>query len=299
MASLSFAAKDLARKEKLYTRGVISAHDLEKAKSDYDAISAQIKGTKASAKMIVSKIAEAEASLRIAQARVKEADAKLSEKQAALSEAEVKLAQSSIRAPLDGVIVGRMVEPGESVASGREGAPLFQLVQDLREMEVHTQVDETDIGRVAVGQRVHFRVDSYPNREFSGQVLEIHRAPILVQNVVTYNVVVSASNDDLALFPGMTAVVEIFVAETQPVLTVPNAALRFRPSDGGDDGRAAAPDHLPVDGSEGAAGLLWVFGPGGGPQPIEVVIGASNDAITEVASDRLEVGQKVIVGHEG
>jgi HlyD family secretion protein len=298
LAGLSFAAKDLRRKRDLHTRGVISSHDLEKAQSHYDAISAQIKGTKASERVVVSKIAEAQAQLQIAGAQVKEAEAAVAEKLAALREAETAEELGMVRSPMDGLLIQRAVEPGQSVSSNEDNPPLFQVVGDLRQMEIHAQVDETDIGRVREGQRVTFTVDSYPLRQFTGQILEIHRAPLLLQNVVTYRVVISATNDDLALFPGMTAVARIIVEQTGAVPTVPNAALRFRPEAAEERGLATLESAGTAAEEGGRVGHLWVQTAGGSPRRVAVRLGAANDRITQVLGEALAERDRVIVGYQ-
>jgi HlyD family secretion protein len=298
LAELSFAAKDLRRKRDLRTRGIVSAHDLEKAQSHYDAVSAKIKGTTASKKIVISKIAEARAQLRIAAAQVKEAEAAVIEKLAHLKEAEAALERSIIRSPIDGLVIDRAVEPGESVSNEENRTPLFQVVGDLQRIEIHAQVDETDIGRIRAGQEVTFTVDAYPQRQFRGKVLEMHRAPLLVQNVVTYRVVISATNTDLALLPGMTAIVRILVEETEAVMTVPNAALRFHAQMDNDPenerlrNTAATPD----EGME--VGYIWIRNDFGPPRRVTVRLGAANDFVTEISAKGLGTNDQVIVGYQ-
>jgi HlyD family secretion protein len=191
-----------------------------------------------------------------------------------------------ISAPIDGVVIGRNVDRGQTVAASLEAPTLFTLARDLREMEVHANIDEADIGRISLGQEATFTVDAYPDRTFWGAVTEIRKAPQLIQNVVTYTVVLSTQNPDLALLPGMTALVHVVVDEARNVLKVPNAALRFQPSDLIDAAVIGA----------GEAAVIWIAGERGVPVPVQVALGRSNESATEIISDSLRAGQQVIVG---
>jgi len=161
------------------------------------------------------------------------------QKEAALNQAAIDFEHTFIRSPVDGVVIERAVDVGQTVAASLQAPKLFTIAQDLRQMQVETDVDEADIGRVVVGHPAVFSVDAYPGREFTGQVLQIRMAPRNVQNVVTYTVVVSADNPDKRLMPGMTANIQIITAKRQDILKIPNAALRFRPA--GEDGRPQRP----------------------------------------------------------
>ena len=140
---------------------------------------------------------------------------------------KVDLDRTLIRAPIDGVIINRDVNPGQTVAVILEAKTLFKIAQDLRKMEVRGKIDEADVGRLQVGQTVRFSVDAFPERAFEGRVLQIRKSPEVVQNVVTYTVIVSAANPDLLLMPGMTAVLRVIVSDTGETLKIPNQALRF------------------------------------------------------------------------
>ena len=157
--------------------------------------------------------------------RLKNAVAQVAQNEAAQRQAQVDLDHTYIRAPVDGVVVGRTVDVGQTVAASLQAPTLFTIAQDLRNMQVDTNVDEADVGRVKVGQATSFTVDSFPGRTFTGEVVQIRKAPLVVQNVVTYDVVVSAKNPDQRLLPGMTANVRIVIDQKEGVLQVPNAAL--------------------------------------------------------------------------
>ena len=159
------------------------------------------------------------------------------EKEAILSAAQADLDRAVIRSPIDGVIVGRFVNEGQTLAVGLDIKPTFLVAHRLEDMEIHAQVDEADIGRISSGQRAYFTVDSYPGRRFEAEVRQIRKAPQTQQNVVTYTVILTTSNLDGALLPGMTAVVKIVVEHQEDVLKVPAGGLALpapgREADGG------------------------------------------------------------------
>jgi HlyD family secretion protein len=173
-----------------------------------------------------------------------------------LASARNDLSKTAITAPVDGVVISRQVEPGQTVAASLNTPTLFTIAQDLREMQVDVAIDESDIGRIRADQRTSFTVDAFPGRTFEGRVRQIRKAAQTVQNVVTYIVVVGAQNPTLQLVPGMTANVRIVTDQRDGVLKVPNAALRWRPA-----GMANAKDEAPVAAAGAASG-----GPGGDAQ---------------------------------
>jgi len=148
---------------------------------------------------------------------------------ATLHQTEINLAYTTIVAPIDGVVISRNVDVGQTVAASLQAPTLFTIAQDLTEMQVDTNVSEADVGRVAIGQESTFTVDAFPNLTFQGKVSDIRNAPVTVQNVVTYDVVILVKNPELKLRPGMTANASILVAKREDALKIPNAALRFRP----------------------------------------------------------------------
>jgi HlyD family secretion protein len=223
------AELDLTRKRKLHGRKIISESDLDKANATYEQALAQLSTAKAEQEAQVSVVRSREAALKMAEGQVPHAQAQVKQREASLRQSKIDLAHSVIRSPVDGVVVERNVDVGQTVAASLQAPTLFTIAKDLRKMQVETNVDEADIGRVRVGQRAPFTVDAFPGHEFSGEVKQIRMAPHTIQNVVTYTVVVSTENPDLSLLPGMTANVKIIVEERHNVLRVPNAALRFRP----------------------------------------------------------------------
>ncbi|MCY1059267.1 efflux RND transporter periplasmic adaptor subunit [Nannocystis sp. SCPEA4] len=173
----------------------------------------------------------ADAAYKVAKASVESAQAALAVSKAAIDTADVNLLYTTILSPIDGVVISRDVSVGQTVAASLSAPQLFSIAEDLKAMEVHTNVAESDVGALKQDMKVRFTVDAYPNERFFGTVAQIRNAPLTLQNVVTYDAVVRVDNDSLKLRPGMTASVTFIVDERRDVLAVPNAALRFTPSD--------------------------------------------------------------------
>jgi len=192
----------LERNKTLYAKNFIAKSDLDTAETNYLS----------------------------ARAQIKVADAQIQQTQAALDSASINLKYSKILSPVNGVVISRNVDIGQTVAASFQTPTLFTIAQDLTKMQIDTSVDEADIGRVSAGQNVTFNVDAYPESTFSGKVSVVRNAPITVSNVVTYNAVITVDNTDLKLKPGMTANVAIETATVSGALRVPNAALRFKPA---------------------------------------------------------------------
>ncbi len=292
-AHLEEARRELGRKQRLHGQGNVAVSEVESARAAFDAMAAELRETDAELAVQAAQIMEAEASLRVAEAELANAEAAVEHQRALVEEAEVELQRTVIRAPIDGVVVGREVDRGQTVATGLEAPTLFTLAHDLRQMSVQARVDEADIGAIRVGQRATFRVDAYRERTFEGTVSQIRMSPEVIQNVVTYVTIVDVANPDLVLLPGMTATVEIVVLEVPHALVVPNAALRFRSGD--------ALQVLPVAGrpagDEGARpATVWIQGGDNEPTPVQIEIRAGDDRFAEIISGPLAEGDKVIVG---
>ncbi|HEU4440662.1 MAG TPA: HlyD family efflux transporter periplasmic adaptor subunit, partial [Burkholderiales bacterium] len=165
---------------------------------------------------------------------------------------QVDLERTVIRAPVDGTVILRNVDAGQTVAASLQAPVLFTIAQDLRDMQVEAAIDEADVGRLRVGMPASFAVDAFPRRSFNGEIRQIRKSPLNVQNVVSYTVVISAANPDMALLPGMTANVRIAVENRSSALKVPNAALRWRPA-GAADTKTAAPVDAPAQQAGGQA----------------------------------------------
>ena len=241
------AKRDYDRKTELFGRQLIAKSDLDTSQATYDAAVAQLDSTRAREQALTSGIQSALAQLRVAQATAESARAQVKQKDAALRQAQVDLDHTTILAPVDGVVVSRQVDVGQTVAASLQAPILFTIAQDLTRMQVETSVDEADIGRIKLDDRASFTVDAFPGETFVGSVTQIRKAAQIVQNVVTYTVVVAVANPTGKLVPGMTANVKLVTAEKPSVLKVPNAALRFRPA-----GVEAAAPGAPASG--GAAG---------------------------------------------
>jgi HlyD family secretion protein len=221
----------LGRQAELFNSGLIATNDRDTAQATYDAATASVAAANAQVKAADDAVRSAEAQRTIARAQVATAEAQVKQQAAALNQAQIDLQHTYIYAPVDGTVISRKVDVGQTVVASLQAPAIFQIAQDLTKMQVDTNVDEADVGHVRVGQEATFTVDAYPSQKFHGSVVEIRQAPINVQNVVTYDVVVAVSNPDLKLFPGMTANVNVVVDHRDDVLRVPNAALRFRPAD--------------------------------------------------------------------
>ncbi|HEY9724417.1 MAG TPA: efflux RND transporter periplasmic adaptor subunit [Oscillatoriaceae cyanobacterium] len=220
-----------------------------------------------------------------ARAQVTAAEASVSQAQASLNQAQVNLAYTRILSPIDGVVISRSVDVGQTVAASFQAPVLFTLAQDLRKLQVDTSVAEADIGKLRPGMPASFQVDAYPGQEFKGTVRQVRNAATTTQNVVTYDAVIDVSNPDLRLKPGMTANVTFVVAQDAKALRVPNTALRFTPSR-----LHRKPMTLPPD-----TRLVWVLD-GKRPHPVKVKTGITDGQNTQIVSGDLQEGQQVIVG---
>jgi HlyD family secretion protein len=249
--------KTFDRNKELFSKNLISQSDLDTAETNYQTDKAQVDLTKA----------------QIEQAK------------ASLDYAKQNLAYTKIVSPVDGVVISRNVDVGQTVAASFQTPTLFTIAQDLTKMQIDTNVAESDIGVVKVGQDVEFNVDAYPDTTFHGKVWQIRQAPITVQNVVTYDVVIQVNNRDLKLMPGMTANVSVIISTRHDVLRITNAALRFRLSE-----KPAVPA-----GAGGKKGpTVWVL-ENGKPKRVVITPGISDGNYTEVVSGDLKEGQQTIV----
>uniref|UniRef100_UPI0022EB0C5E efflux RND transporter periplasmic adaptor subunit n=1 Tax=Falsiroseomonas oryzae TaxID=2766473 RepID=UPI0022EB0C5E len=228
------AEAELRRAVELRNRGVNAERDLSRAQFVAERMRADVAAARASIAQQEAMLTGAEATLRTSHAQVAAAEAAQAQRAAQLQQVEVDLANATIRAPIDGVVVSRNIDIGQTVAASLQSPILFQIAASLDEMEVWATVDESDIGRIRAGQEVGFTVAAHPGVNLRGTVKEIRLAPTTVQNVVTYTVVVSAPNHGGRMLPGMTATLRIVTDQRQNVVRVPNAALRWRPAGGGE-----------------------------------------------------------------
>lgn len=228
--ALMDAERERDRKRELFARGVSSTTERDRADVSYDNASTQLVAARAREAVAASAEIGNQAVTRIAIAQLENAIAQVKQREANLRQVRIEQEHTVIRAPIDGIVIERNVDIGQTVAASLQAPTLFTIAPDLRAIQVHANVDEADIGRVVLEQRVLFSVDSYSGKTFHGRVVDIRKMPQTTQNVVAYTVVVSADNDDLLLLPGMTASARILVQERRDALRLPNAALRFRPA---------------------------------------------------------------------
>ena len=239
-ANLRRARLDYERTEPLVKKGTLPQSDLDSTLAAYES---------------------AKADLKMAQAQLENAQATREQRQATLESARIDLDRTRIRSPIDGVVIERVVNQGQTVAASLSSPVLFRIAQDLTQIRIEANVDEADIGNVQQGNSVTFTVDAFPEEEFSGTVDQVRLAPTELQNVVTYTVIISARNPELKLFPGMTAIVEIVTGKSEDVLRVSNEAVRFRPPE---DSPMFPQTAQPGDGGPPGAG-----GPPGGGQRMD------------------------------
>lgn len=228
-----------------------------------------------------------EASALRAVAAVASAKAQVTAAQEQLQEMETSLRKAVIRAPIDGVIISREIRPGQTVAASFQTPVLFKLAQDLRYMKLHLDLDESDVGQVRQGQKAEFRVDAYPGRAFAAEITSVRFNPREVNNVVTYETVLTVDNPDLLLRPGMTATADILIDERSRALLVPNRALRFLPPEVADAGASADEEQARV----------WIVRDGAAVA-VPVEIGLTDGEVTELTGGNVASGTAVIVDVE-
>lgn len=252
------ARRTYQRNKDLFTQNFIARSDLDTAETNYHSAEAQQKVTKA-------QVAQAQASLKIA---------------------ETNLQYTNILSPVDGTVISRSVDVGQTVAASFQTPTLFSIAQDLTKMQINTSVDEADIGKVQTGQDVSFSVDAYPDTVFNGKVSEVRSSPTTVSNVVTYDVIVKVDNPQLKLKPGMTANVSITIETRSNVLRVPNAALRFKPAAAA--GKSESDQDRPMKGTK-----VWIL-ENEKLRPVQVTTGISDGNYTEISSGKLAEGENII-----
>lgn len=304
--------RDLDRQRALFERQLISRSELDSMQSAYDTAVVQRHAARAQLESAGAKLRASQAQLRSAEAQVDKGKAQVSQAQASLEQAKVDLDRTIIRSPINGIVISRSVDIGQTVAASLQAPTLFTIAKDLTKMQVDTNVSEADIGNVALGQPATFTVDAFPNRVFQGTVREIRQAPIIVQNVVNYNTVIAVDNPEHKLRPGMTATVAILVARRNQVLKIPKAALRFQPKlseqereeiekyvrerrDGGSRDGVTPISEAQRKRWQGMP-KVWVLTREGFLRPIAVRLGISDDQYTELIGEGLQEGQELITG---
>ena len=249
-------------------------------------------------------------------ANLHQAEAQVKMKEASLQRTQVDLSRCTIYAPVDGIVISRNVDVGQTVAASLSAPTIFIIANDLAQMQIDANVAEADVGTVETGQPVEFTVDAFPYRTFRGKVMQVRNSPVTVQNVVTYDTVVEVNNADLKLKPGMTANVSIVIARRDSAVKLPNAALRFRPpetasSDSKTNSASASATNQGGGGNRGERGgpgsggkprgersptrTIYTLGEDGKPKPKQIKIGISDGIVTEV-TEGLTEGDAVITG---
>ena len=276
------------RRVVMVAQGADAREDLETAETTYKSAIADHDALVAQQHAAEDNLKVAEAQLNVANSQLSANEAQVKQSSAALQSAQIDLDHTKIQAPVDGVVVSRNVDVGQTVAASLQAPTLFLIAQDLTKMQVDTNVSEADVGRVRVNQPATFTVDAYPGQTFSGTVTSIRKAPINVQNVITYDAVIGVSNQDLKLFPGMTANVKILVNQRKNVLRVPNAALRYHPATETAPARPSGRNAVPEK-------AVWILDAKHNPQRVVITTGETDGTNTEVTGGGLKDGDLVII----
>lgn len=260
-ANLAKAENDLARAVSLQNSGFVSKAAYDTAKAARDTAAAALKSARAQS-----------------------------------DQAEANLGKADIRSPIDGIVLDRKVDPGQTVAASFQTPELFVIASDLTKLELEVDIDEADIGQVQAGQTATFTVDAYPAMTFSANVRELHNAAKTVSNVVTYQGVLTVDNAQGLLKPGMTATADITVKVVENVLTIPNGALRFTPdATPVFSGPGAVNPVAPIDPIATGKGKVWIVGPDGKPASRDVTLGATDGRRTQVTSGNVKAGEEFIL----
>jgi HlyD family secretion protein len=299
---------DYARAVALSKEGVVSEQQMDLAKANFDSANAAVNG---------------------AVANVTQAEAQVSQKAAAVTVAQTNLNYTVIRSPIDGTVVARNVDVGQTVAASLQAPTIFTIAQDLKKMWVYAKTDESDVGNIKVGKPVSFKVDAFPKDTFKGVVSQVRMNATMVQSVVTYDTIIEFANPDLKLFPGMTAYVTIPVDTVQNVVKVPNTALRYKPPmapeqiiaiykqygieaggrNAADAAGAATEATAPASGPavppkapKSDSAVVWKLHPDNSLEPVKVSIGITDHAYTEVRAvlkGDLKSGDEVVIRSVG
>lgn len=334
----------LKQQESLLKSGVVPQRDYDVAQTAYRTAEARYNQAAAQLNQAVlseqsasgagiaqstAQVQQSQAQVQQSQAGVQQAQAQVKQAEAALRLAEVNLAHTTITSPIDGIVVSRAVDVGQTVAASLSAPTLFTIANDLTQMQVIANIDQADIGLVEQAKSVKFSVDAFPGKDFDGKIQQMRLSPQNVQNVVTYNVVIDVSNPEQKLKPGMTANLTITIDERNNVLKVPNSALRFTPQDAtaqkssntagagnsngqgrrrqADNANGAANSATPQGGEgqfapstapvlAGQTRLVWVLGADGKPQSRRIKVGLTDGASTEVVEGNLQEGEMVVTG---
>ncbi len=281
------ARNQFQRQDTLFTRGLISQTDHDAAKAAADASDAQVTADQSQIIAAKQTIQSAQAQVSVARAQLGSAQAQEVQSRASLAQNQINLEHTRITAPVDGTVIARRMDVGQTVAASFAAPTIFEIAQDLTKMQLDTNVSESDVGNVTLGQEATFTVDAYPATTFRGKVTAVRKAPITQQNVVSYDVVIAAANPDLKLFPGMTANARIRTAKLDHTLKVPNAVLRSHPT-------AAMLTQLGLPPAQAGKQDVYVKR-NGTLLPIPLTAGLTDGKYTAVTADGLQEGDQVVV----
>jgi HlyD family secretion protein len=266
------------RQQQLAANSIVSDDQFESAKATYDVAVAEREAVDAQEHVAETTIEEMREARNAAVIQETSAEAQVRQAEGALEQARLDLEHTRIQSPIDGVVISRDVDAGQTVAASFAAPQLFQIAQDLSKMQVDADIDESEVAKVHTGQVAQFTVDSLPGRPFEAVIRQVRESATNIQNVITYDAVMDVGNPDLLLLPGMTANIRIPVQVREDVLRVPNGALRFRPN----NDKQAQP-------------TVYVLNPAGVPEARKVQVGISDGLYTEVVSGDLRDGEAVVV----
>ena len=314
-AQLADARTQLDRNLELFKQGIVAAQVRDTSQSNYDALAASVGVTQA-------QLAQSRAKLKSAAAQLDQAKAQVGQKSAAAELSKVNLSHTTILAPIDGTVILRNIDVGQTVAASLQAPTLFIIAQDLTKMQVYAKTDEADVGKIKAGALANFRVDSFPRETFAGRVSQVRMNATTVQNVVTYDTIIDFDNPERKLFPGMTAYVTIPVDSASDAVKIPNGALRFKPdipdadrkalyakynvpdtsaggaakgpkSGGGGSNKAGGGGPRPV---RNDAGVVWKLLADKSLQPVPLKIGVTDFTFTEMKEGSLQPGDLLVIG---
>ncbi|MBI2486650.1 MAG: efflux RND transporter periplasmic adaptor subunit [Deltaproteobacteria bacterium] len=278
--NLEQVKRNLKRTDELFKKGIVSENDRDVAQTGFDSAVAQVKADEASYENAIAQVEKAKADLQ---------------------SAELDLSHTRIISPVDGIVISRDVDVGQTVSASLQAPTLFVIAEDLTMMQLDASIVEADIGRVKVGQKATFTVDAYPGSRFTGEVTQVRNNPVTLQNVVTYDAMIDLKNPDLKLKPGMTANISILTAYKNNVLKIPNPAFRFRPELDGEKeissyGTVAAYRGSTEESGKESSTNVWILSGKGKAVAVPVKIGIADWNFTELTDGNLKEGDRVIIG---
>jgi len=290
-SAVNLARVENDRRQVMVKTGSTSQEDADTSRANYEQAIAGADAAQAAINAAQESAEAATKGVDVARTQLDQAIAVVAEDRAILAGAELNLSHTRIVAPVDGTVESRNMDVGQTVAASFQAPVIFLIAQDLTKMQVDTNVDEADVGPIRLDQPATFTVDAYPGQIFRGKVAQIREAPINVQNVITYDVVIEVSNPDLKLFPGMTANATIFTGHASNALRVPKAGLRFHPHSGS---AQTAPSRLTA--GQQAAATVYILNHNQQLEAVKVKTGISDANHVELTSSDLKEGQEVITG---